>query len=277
MSNRTKAIASARRKGVLTSGEVAAVCRFSQHTAIRFADAGKLESFRVPNSRARRYRVSDVVRFMRANGLAAEAAELEIVALEGESVRAAEPVRVPADKRGAESVALRVRARGVMTAGELAVLCGVSPRTACGWVDSGVVAGFRIPPRGGTGLGDRRIRLADAARFMRENGYGPESMLIESSERIAFGVAAAVPGYRAVTALELGGLLASGVCVVAAVLGDYMGLDAMREAARAVRAKCSDARVVCVVDPSQPDVREDGCRVVVGTDGLLGWLNGSER
>ncbi len=53
----------------------------------------------------------------------------------------------------------------LLTIGDVARICQVAPRTASGWVDRGLLQGFRIP--GGL---DRRVRTQDLREFMSRHG-----------------------------------------------------------------------------------------------------------
>lgn len=66
-------MAAATRKGnVLTTGEIAAVCRVSSRTACRWIDDGHLKGYRIPGSRDRRATADAVEQFLRANGMPVE-------------------------------------------------------------------------------------------------------------------------------------------------------------------------------------------------------------
>lgn len=56
-------------KQVFTTGEAAQVCGVSQQTIIRCFDSGRLQGFRVPGSRFRRIPRSDLLLFMKSNGI----------------------------------------------------------------------------------------------------------------------------------------------------------------------------------------------------------------
>lgn len=60
--------------------------------------------------------------------------------------------------------------RDVLTTGQVARICRVSPRTASKWFDSGEIKGYRIP-----GSQDRRIPHASLVDFLRRHGM--ESLL----------------------------------------------------------------------------------------------------
>lgn len=52
----------------------------------------------------------------------------------------------------------------ILTTGIIAKLCGVAPRTATKWIDSGLLKGFRIP-----GSQDRRVTRAVFEKFAIEH------------------------------------------------------------------------------------------------------------
>lgn len=56
-------------KQVFTTGEAAQVCGVSQQTIIRCFDSGRLGGFRVPGSRFRRIPRTDLLGFMKENGI----------------------------------------------------------------------------------------------------------------------------------------------------------------------------------------------------------------
>ena len=57
-----------------------------------------------------------------------------------------------------------LKAKDVLTTGEVAKICNVAPRTVSKWFDSGSLKGYRIP-----GSKDRRIPLNQLIRFMKEH------------------------------------------------------------------------------------------------------------
>ncbi len=57
-----------------------------------------------------------------------------------------------------------LKAKDVLTTGEVAKICNVAPRTVSKWFDSGSLKGYRIP-----GSKDRRIPLNHLVRFMKEH------------------------------------------------------------------------------------------------------------
>ncbi len=66
---------------------------------------------------------------------------------------------------GRETSAMQeLKAKDVLTTGEVARICNVAPRTVSKWFDSGSLKGYRIP-----GSKDRRIPLNHLVRFMKEH------------------------------------------------------------------------------------------------------------
>src|SRR5213075_1329113 len=57
------------------------------------------------------------------------------------------------------------KVKDVLTTGEVAKICNVTPRTVSKWFDSGALRGYRIP-----GSKDRRIPLNQLIRFMKQHG-----------------------------------------------------------------------------------------------------------
>ena len=57
-----------------------------------------------------------------------------------------------------------LKAKDVLTTGEVAKICNVAPRTVSKWFDSGSLKGYRIP-----GSKDRRIPLNHLVRFMKDH------------------------------------------------------------------------------------------------------------
>lgn len=80
---------------------------------------------------------------------------------------------------------VELKAKDVLTTGEVARICNVAPRTVSKWFDSGQLKGYRIP-----GSKDRRIPLNGLVRFMKQhsiplNGLrtGNTRVLIVDAER----------------------------------------------------------------------------------------------
>ena len=57
------------RKDVLTTGEVARICRVAPRTVSKWFDSGKLRGYRIPGSRDRRIPLQQLIAFMRAHGI----------------------------------------------------------------------------------------------------------------------------------------------------------------------------------------------------------------
>src|SRR5687767_12583968 len=58
----------------------------------------------------------------------------------------------------------RMKPLEFMTTGEAAKWCGVHFRTVLRWCERGVLPSYKLP-----GRGDRRIRVEDFLKFLREN------------------------------------------------------------------------------------------------------------
>ncbi len=59
----------ARRKEVLTTGDVAEICQVAPRTVSKWFDSGQLKGYRVPGSKDRRIPVADLMKFMREHGM----------------------------------------------------------------------------------------------------------------------------------------------------------------------------------------------------------------
>jgi len=62
--------------------------------------------------------------------------------------------------------------RDTVRTGEIAKTFGVAPRTVAGWVDSGMLPGFRVPPTTADGKGARSrvVTMSDAIAFAKKHG-----------------------------------------------------------------------------------------------------------
>lgn len=58
-----------RPKDVLTTGEVAKICRVAPRTVSKWFDSGKLRGYRIPGSKDRRIPLQQLIRFMRTHGI----------------------------------------------------------------------------------------------------------------------------------------------------------------------------------------------------------------
>jgi excisionase family DNA binding protein len=59
----------ARNKDVLTTGEVARICKVAPRTVTKWFDSGQLRGYRIPGSKDRRIPVNQLIRFMRQNNM----------------------------------------------------------------------------------------------------------------------------------------------------------------------------------------------------------------
>lgn len=58
-----------KRKDVLTTGEVAQICRVAPRTVTKWFDSGQLKGYRIPGSRDRRIPAVELIRFMKAHNI----------------------------------------------------------------------------------------------------------------------------------------------------------------------------------------------------------------
>ena len=63
----------AKGKDVLTTGDVAKICHVAPRTVSKWFDSGQLRGYRIPGSRDRRIPVTELIRFMKENGMPTEA------------------------------------------------------------------------------------------------------------------------------------------------------------------------------------------------------------
>ncbi|MCG3131895.1 MAG: hypothetical protein FLDDKLPJ_02705 [Phycisphaerae bacterium] len=61
------------KKEVLTTGQIARICKVAPRTVAKWFDTGELHGYRIPGSRDRRVPIKELVQFMRAHGLPLEA------------------------------------------------------------------------------------------------------------------------------------------------------------------------------------------------------------
>lgn len=58
-----------KRKDILTTGQVAQICRVAPRTVTKWFDSGQLKGYRIPGGRDRRIPVSELLRFMKSNNM----------------------------------------------------------------------------------------------------------------------------------------------------------------------------------------------------------------
>jgi excisionase family DNA binding protein len=56
-------------KDILTTGEVAQICKVAPRTVSKWVDTGQLRGYRIPGSRDRRIPLQQLIRFMRVHGM----------------------------------------------------------------------------------------------------------------------------------------------------------------------------------------------------------------
>lgn len=65
-------------KDVLTTGEVARICRVAPRTVSKWFDSGQLKGYRIPGSKDRRIPREQLIRFMRAHGMPLKGMEVGV-------------------------------------------------------------------------------------------------------------------------------------------------------------------------------------------------------
>lgn len=76
-------------KTVLTTGEVAKICKVAPRTVSKWFDSGQLRGYRIPGSKDRRIPIEHLVRFMRSHGMPLDdlnSGRKRVVVLEGDEV-----------------------------------------------------------------------------------------------------------------------------------------------------------------------------------------------
>jgi excisionase family DNA binding protein len=107
-------------KTVLTTGEVASICKVAARTVSKWIDTGRLEGYRIPGSRDRRVTREALDRFIRDNrlptdGIAASGSE-RVLVVDADTATAATLAETLAQETGRE-------ARTARTAFEAGVAC----------------------------------------------------------------------------------------------------------------------------------------------------------
>jgi excisionase family DNA binding protein len=64
-------------KEVLTTGQVAKICRVAPRTVSKWFDSGQLRGYRIPGSKDRRIPLAQLIRFMKAYGIPMDGLELD--------------------------------------------------------------------------------------------------------------------------------------------------------------------------------------------------------
>ena len=65
----------AKRKDILTTGQVAHICKVAPRTVTKWFDTGQLKGYRIPGSRDRRIPAAELLRFMRTHNIPTDAIE----------------------------------------------------------------------------------------------------------------------------------------------------------------------------------------------------------
>ena len=68
-----------KRKDVLTTGQVAQICKVAPRTVTKWFDSGKLKGYRIPGGRDRRIPTRELVRFMKAHDIPTDTLEVGLM------------------------------------------------------------------------------------------------------------------------------------------------------------------------------------------------------
>jgi two-component system, OmpR family, response regulator RpaA len=141
--------------------------------------------------------------------------------------------------------------KGLYTTGQVARLCRCGSRTVNGWVDAGLLRGYRLP-----GGGDRRVTAEALLAFLLAQGMpvppelaaeaAPALLVLTADGDLAAGLALALPAWRVLRAADLFelGLLAQANAPAAAVLDLALGTADGLLAARRIGELWPDCRLV---------------------------------
>lgn len=101
--------------GVLTTGQVARICRVAPRTVSKWFDRGELSGYKIPGSRDRRIPLRTLVEFMRRHNIPMDEIETELAAA----------LVVCLDDGDAETIASSLRHSGTVTRARSAVEAGM--------------------------------------------------------------------------------------------------------------------------------------------------------
>ncbi len=65
-----------KRKDVLTTGQVAEICKVAPRTVTKWFDTGQLKGYRIPGSKDRRIPASELIRFMKSHDMPTDALDI---------------------------------------------------------------------------------------------------------------------------------------------------------------------------------------------------------
>lgn len=68
-----------KRKDILTTGQVAQICRVAPRTVTKWFDSGQLKGYRIPGGRDRRIPASELIRFMKAHDIPIESIDIGLI------------------------------------------------------------------------------------------------------------------------------------------------------------------------------------------------------
>ena len=68
-----------KRKDILTTGQVAQICRVAPRTVTKWFDSGQLKGYRIPGGRDRRIPASELIRFMKTHDIPTESVDIGLI------------------------------------------------------------------------------------------------------------------------------------------------------------------------------------------------------
>lgn len=151
----------------------------------------------------------------------------------------------------------------VFTTGSVARICHVAPRTVSKWFDSGRLKGYRIP-----GSQDRRIPFGDLLEFLQDNAM---PIPVEMRPQLRVGVSLSTAerihagdGWQHTDDVLEAADWCAGSPIVAAVIGDGIGLTLALRVAQRIRGRHPYAGVTVLVSEGTliPDALPEGVRVL---------------
>jgi len=137
---------------LLTTGQVAEICYVAPRTVVGWVDSGALKGYRIPGSRDRRVPFLELKKFI-INSEMPDRFLIEWIEEKTYGKKRIKPI--------------------ILSAGTVAKICDVAPRTVTNWFDKGKLKGYRLP-----NSRDRRILSEDVREFMVEYNI-PTSFLDE--------------------------------------------------------------------------------------------------
>lgn len=234
-------------KATFTSSEVATVCDVAPATASRWMARGEIRGCHtLPGSKEKRAPRQSLLDFLRENRFPVPPGlEVAPAAAEGSPDR---PF-----SRAKRQVPLDLSLRS-FTTGQVSALCDVSTRMASGWIDSGLLEGYRLP-----GSTDRRVPREALVAFMRRHNLPipgglakthPRLLVLALSPDVPAALARCLPGWACehqASMLRLGVALAESEEPLDAVVLADVALGYALDAAAQARRLHPGCRVVLLL------------------------------